>query len=65
MDSLITTHNGVEIEFFELQAELLDTVDSYDCTYLALGQGTDGKKYIASAAYSCGEFYELTDIEEA
>jgi len=52
----------VEIIFDDLQTELLDTVDCYDKTYLAIGYDKEGNKYSASAVYSCDELVELDDI---
>lgn len=57
-----TTHEGIEIDF-DTQVELLDSVDCYDKTYLAIGYDDNGNKYTASAVYSCGELLELEDIE--
>jgi hypothetical protein len=60
---VITTHEGTEIIFDDLQHELLDIIDNYDETYLATGYDAYGNTYTAIAHFSCCEFYELTDIE--
>lgn len=52
----------VEITFDDLQSELLDTVDCYNKTYLAIGYDKEGNKYSASAIFSCDELVELEDI---
>lgn len=53
----------VEILFDDLQTELLDSVDCYDKTYLAIGYDKDGNKYGAGAVYSCDELQYLEEIE--
>ena len=56
---------ALEIEWDYQAGGLLDIVDSYDKTYIAIGYDKDGNKYIASAEFSCGELVELRDIERA
>lgn len=58
--------DGIEItvHFDDLQAELLDTVDNYDCTFLATGFDANRRTYKATAVYSCGELIDIENIEQ-
>jgi hypothetical protein len=58
------SESDVTILFDDMQTQLLDTVDCYDKTYLAIGYDGQGNKYGGTAVYSCGELVELdADIE--
>jgi hypothetical protein len=51
------------VEFDDLQTELLDTISAYDRTYVAKGVDKYGRKYSATAVFSCDELIELDDID--
>lgn len=52
--------NETEVEFDDLQHELLERIDCYDAVYKAIGHDSVGNRYSAYATFSCGECITLT-----
>lgn len=63
--TIYTTESGTEVQvhFDDLQGEIIDAVD-HSVFYGIEGFDANGNKYSATSEFTCGEFEQITDIEQ-